>query len=155
MTPINPIRIHEIFMDCLFKNVSDDDMCISVYTLTGIFGFVPEKIEKYSHEIHSMLQELPIEFHEGSGGGYSFLQLPFTKDGNQWGEQPNANELMALSLATGHMQYLFGKTMWGMLPGSVPYIVIPKNRVHIEPVSVKSVKSGLYSIKPIIDPPVT
>lgn len=151
---ISAKRVREMFTDSLLPtDHTDETKCISVYGVTSIFGLDPEKIEKYRAEIYSLMEELPNEFWDSpiGQGGYSFIRLPFTKDGDQWGEQQNAQELMILGLAAGYMQYMFGMDFWKALPGSVPYIVIHKDPVQINPVTVNDVKTKhAYSISTLI-----
>ena len=151
---ISANRVREIFMDSLLPtDHTDDTKCISVYAVTSIFGLDPEKIENHRDEIRALMEELPNEFWDEPIGqnGYSFLKLPFTKDGEQWGEQQNAQELMFLGLASGYMQYLFSMDFWKALPGSVPYVTIHKEPISIPSITVKDVKENhAYSISPLI-----
>lgn len=152
MSLINSSRIYEIFMDCLFREEpSDSDSCIAVYGCQGKFGFNPDKIEDNQSEIHKILQNLQEEFFETKGGGYSFLNLPFDKNGDQWGEQISADRLMLLGLASGWMQYLFDQKMWTALPGRVPYVMIHENRIPIEIITVEDfTKHHKFSITAVM-----
>lgn len=153
MALINSSRIHEIFMDCLFhEEPSDSDSCIAVYGCLGKFGFDPNKIESNQEEIHNILLNLQEEFFENTGGGYSFLNLPFDKNGDQWGEQMSGDKLMLLGLASGWMQYLFGQKMWKALPGRVPYVMIHNNRVPVEIITIEDfTKNHKFSISVMMD----
>ena len=145
-------RVREIVMDCLFTDDSkDEDMCISVYGIARCFGFIPEKIENYREEIHGMMKELPDVFWDSNdnpngGGGYTFMNLPFDKNDHQWCEQPTAELLMALGLATGYMEYMLPREVWIALPGNVPYVIIHENPVTVVPITVADSKKGMFSI---------
>lgn len=150
---INAKRIHEILTDCMFNdNYTDDSKCIAVQGITSVFGFKPEKIDEHKNEIYSFLEELPVSFWESPIGddGYSFLQMPFDKNDQHWGEQINAQELLVLGLATGYAQYLFSKPIWKALPGGVPYVVLHKEPVEVQILTVGDVKTkDVLSIKPV------
>lgn len=145
-------RVREIVMDCLFTDdPKDEDMRISVYGIARCFGFIPEKIENYRDEIHEMMKELPDVFWDSNdnpngGGGYTFMNLPFDKNDHQWCEQPTAELLMALGLATGYMEYMLPREVWIALPGNVPYIIIHENPVTVVPITVADSKKGMFSI---------
>lgn len=78
------------------------------------------KLEPYRDEIKEML----LQMNEGFASGWTFMQMPFDKDGNQWGEQSNAEQLVILGLALGYVRYTFPEGVWETLPGGVPYITI-------------------------------
>lgn len=145
-------RVQEIMMDCLFTDdPKDEDMCISVYGIARCFGFIPEKIENHRDEIHEMMKELPDVFWDSNdnpngGGGYTFMNLPFDKNDHQWCEQPTAELLMALGLATGYMEYMLPREVWIALPGSVPYVIIHENPVEVLPITVADSRKGAFSI---------
>ncbi len=66
---------------------------------------------------------MPEEFHENNpSGGWTFLNLCNDKNGNQWGEHRNMEELVCLSIALNMGKYLMPKVLWGSLPGGMPYI---------------------------------
>lgn len=125
-------EVSRIFIDCLFpENYMElpmDTKCIMVEGITRTFGFKADKIEEHVSEIKALLDELQPEFHEEIGGGYTFMSMPFDKNGTQWGEQINAQELMVLGIAAGWAKYLMPRPLWVAFPGGVPYIMIPKDR---------------------------
>ena len=77
-------RVEEIFMDC-FPEDSNREKAVIVEGILNNFGFDYLKLEKYKSEICELLNELPTQFQEESGGGWSFLQACMTKDNHQWG----------------------------------------------------------------------
>jgi len=121
---LNVKNVQKTFLDCLLdNNYTDESKVIMVHAVTGCFGFDPEKIEKHSEDIHDMISQLHPNFDE-KNQGYTFMNLPFKGENNeQWGEQRNGDQLMALGLASGWMKLtLEDKRLWIVLPGGVPYV---------------------------------
>lgn len=87
-----------------------------------------ERLESHRAEVESMLKELPDQFREaaiGGGGGWSLLNMPFTKDGTQWGEQWQADLLYVLAAGLGLAYYCIpDRDTWSSLPGGLPYIAL-------------------------------
>jgi len=126
-------NVRKVFLDCFLpEKYTDDTKVIPVATVTGQFGFDPEKIEKYAFDIHGMISQLSSNFDEVNQG-YTFMQLPFKGENDeQWGEQIDGDHLMALGLASGWMKLtLENREMWKILPGSVPYVYRLDNRADI------------------------
>lgn len=126
-------NVEKVFLDCFLKEgYTDEIKVIPVNSVTGNFGFDPDKIEKYSEDIHDMISQLHPNFDE-KNQGYTFMNLPFKGENNeQWGEQRNGDQLMALGLASGWMKLtLEDKLMWKVLPGGVPYVYRLDNRADI------------------------
>jgi hypothetical protein len=121
--------ISTLLSSCLFK---EDELVngqpnpsIEMTKVEGLmrtFGFVTSRLKEIEPQILECINELDASFLESGGGGMSFLQLPFDKNGTQWGEQRNAEELFALASGLGHAKYLLPREMWQVLPGGVPYI---------------------------------
>ena len=114
-------QVEALILDCLN---GQEDGALKVEGLLCDFGFSPEKIQLHREEIRALLDQMPREFHLNGGGGYSFLQLPFTQNGEQWGEQRGAEALLCLGIAAGMATILLPREMWSMLPGNVPYVMI-------------------------------
>lgn len=126
-------NVEKVFLDCFLKEgYTDETKVIPVNSVTGNFGFDPDKIEKYSEDIHDMISQLHPNFDE-KNQGYTFMNLPFKGENNeQWGEQRNGDQLMALGLASGWMKLtLEDKDIWAALPGGVPYVYRLDNRADI------------------------
>lgn len=111
-------NLHNAFVDCLFKDNEDTTHNIKVEGITCTFHLHPERLESKRELVQNFLNNLPSEFAEG----YTFMALPFTKTGAQWGEQPNAQELMVMAIGLNLMTYCFPKERWNVLPGGVPYV---------------------------------
>lgn len=117
-------NVESVFKDCLLdEGYTLDTKVIPVLTVVGKFGFNPDKIDKHSEDICSMISELNSNFDE-SNQGCTFMQLPFKgQDNQQWAEQRTAGLLLALGIASGWMAYTIEDPyMWQALPGGVPYV---------------------------------
>ena len=126
-------HVREIFLDCFLpEKYTDDTKVIPVSTVTGQFGFDPEKIEKHAADIQQMISQLSSNFDEVNQG-FTFMNLPFKGENReQWGEQIDGDRLMALGLASGWMKLTIeDRAMWKILPGSVPYVYRLDNRADI------------------------
>lgn len=138
-------EVERIFCDCLLQEYNDDTKVIANPICRYIVGFDPEKIELHRAEILELLRELPIEFWDkdaGGKGGWSFINLVINKDHIMWGSQQDADMLMALGLATGHMQYILEPHVWHLLPGGVPYVVIHETPVEVTLIRIGDVRTS-------------
>lgn len=124
---VNPARVKEIFVDCLFKKEElKDGKPISEHVeVTGIrmtVWFNPIRLEKYKQEIIDILSEMNPNFKKG----WSFLNLCYDKNDHLWtGNHSTMDELLCLGLATKTMAYcLEDREMWDMFPSGMPYIII-------------------------------
>jgi hypothetical protein len=86
------------------------------------FGFHPERLKALEPEVKSLIQQLSPKFLKSGGGGASFLELPFDANGEQWGEQMNAEDLLALAVGLGLASMQVARVLWPCLPGGVPYV---------------------------------
>ena len=122
-------NIQAVLRDCLFRDEEITDpnnppphvKCEGVMVRVGLH---PERLESHREDVRSMLSQLPDEFMAGKGDGMSMLQMPFTKDGVQYGEQRNADELFALGVGLGLTEFCLPRFMWAGLPGGMPYVVV-------------------------------
>jgi len=117
-------KVDALILDCLNGK---EEGAQKVEGLVHGFGFNPDKIKQHREEIKELLDQMPLEFHPagvGGGGGYTFLNLPFTRDGEQWGEQRDAEALLCLGIAAGMATILVPRSVWNMFPGGVPYCAI-------------------------------
>ena len=121
---LNSETVREIFLDCLFKENENRDNAIMAAGITFSVEFNPIRLNKHKEDIVQLLDNLKDEFKQESGGGYSFLEACFDKDGNHWGEHRNVEELFLLGIAIDKVEYLLPRELWMTLPGGVPYLVI-------------------------------
>lgn len=144
--------VRDIFTDCLYNNLDSIPEGAKGKPAPGIihnFMFRAEKIDEHANEIRQLLDELPPEFKEGSGGGMSFLAAALDKNGCQWGEHRNMEELFTLGMAAGYCSFLFPKEIWHVLPGGVPYYVIHQERKEVQEVSMDELKKMLMKAEDI------
>ncbi len=116
-------RVNEIFMSCLFKEAEDKSNYTVGQGVMNKCGFHPERLESYRQEVKELCSELPDEFHQGKGGGMSFLNACMDRHGNHWAEHPTIDMLFILANALGIASFCMPREMWGMLPGGMPYLV--------------------------------
>lgn len=123
-------KVRDIFGFGLFK---DDEIengkptgdFIEVEGVTGKFGFHP-RIKDKKEEIQTLINELNPNFKEG----WTFLNLPFDKHDNHWGEHLNCEQLYVISKAVGLAQFSMPREMWEVLPGGMPYIAFEIQEVN-------------------------
>ena len=83
------------------------------------------RIADHADLIASLLFELPEQFRQSSGGGWSFLNACDDRNGNQWtGLHQTMEQLFLLGLAAGLVECQLPRDMWEILPGGMPYYVV-------------------------------
>lgn len=87
-------------------------------------GFHPRRLEKAREVVKAWLMELPEQFQRSKGGGWSFLNMCMTKDGDQWGEHSHIDQLVTMGIALKLASFALPREMWHVLPGQMPYITI-------------------------------
>lgn len=89
------------------------------------FAFHAGRLEESRGAVRAMLAELPENAREDSeGGGISFLSACMDREGNQWGEHRNVEQLLSLGAALGLVRFLLPREMWSILPGGMPYFAV-------------------------------
>ena len=122
---LDPEQVQELFVGCLFKEGEDTTNHVKVEGVMSSAGFNPERLKDHEAEIIEMLHELPTQFREKEGGGWSFLQACEDRHGNQWtGLHQRMSELFMLGMGIGKVECQLPREMWKILPGGVPYYVI-------------------------------
>ncbi len=127
-------NVNKILLDCLFTeaelkacNGKPEKFVMAEGVMRNV-GFHPDRLESHRADVAAMLSELPPEFmHDNSSGGWSFLAACMTKNGEQWGEHPNIDELLLLGGALNMVKYLLPREMWNVLPGGMPYFTVNLN----------------------------
>lgn len=121
-------------MDCLFRDGEDTSNPAIAEGVMRKFGFHRERLANHKEEIAQMLDCLPDQFRLDKGGGWSFLNACTTKDGDQWGEHRDVEQLLVLGIATEQAKILLPREMWNVLPGGMPYFaVVSKANDHSSP----------------------
>lgn len=136
MSKLSSDAVEAVFLDCLFRDGEPHPKAVVVDGIRNRFGFNPERIKKHADEINRFLDDLPEQFQDNRGGGWSFLQACMTKDGNQWGEHVHIEQLFALGQGIGKVQYCLPREMWQVCPGGMPYVVVLSEPKPVEAVAV-------------------
>ena len=124
-TSLNAGQVNAVFMDCLFRDGEDTSKHVKAEGIVRNIRFHTERLESHKAEIVAMLDELPEQFQEKSGGGWSFLNACNDKHGNQWtGLHQTMEQLFQLGIGIGKVKSLLPREMWNALPGGMPYYVI-------------------------------
>jgi hypothetical protein len=90
-------------------------------------GFHPGRLEGHREEVVAWLNQLPDEFKAQIGGGWSFLNMCYDRDGNQWtGLHQVMEQLLLLGIGLRRAKIQLPREMWNMVPGGMPYIVVTK-----------------------------
>jgi len=129
---ISSNRITEIIKDSLFRDeeVENNKPKFEFVVAEGVMrsmGFHKERLGSHRDEVKEILSNLPREFQptekEGGCGG-SFLSMCMDKNGRQWGEHPNVEELCLLAIALDLGNFPIPREGWIILPGNMPYFSI-------------------------------
>lgn len=115
-------NVENIFINCYSSGFNKDSIA-GKGTLSQYF-FNRKKINAVKNIIVSFLKQLPDEFQQSKGGGWSFLNACVDKEGNQWGEHKNIEQLIALGNALDLITFPIPKEIWNILPGGAPYFVV-------------------------------
>ena len=117
-------NVEAIFYECL----CDENTKSATQPYKGVrntASFDLAALRKRHGDIEDLLDELPEGFHEGKGGGWSFLNACMDREGNQWGEHRHMEMLFLLGLAVGRVREPEPfASMREHLPGGMPYYVI-------------------------------
>jgi predicted nucleic acid binding AN1-type Zn finger protein len=74
-----------------------------------------------------MLNQLPDNFKEETGGGCSFLNACNNNKDEQWtGEHRRMEQLFTMGLGIGKVSCPLPKEMWQLVSGGMPYYMIKK-----------------------------
>lgn len=120
-------NIDQVFLDCIFNTRDDLSNIIEVEGVILKCKFNRERLEPHRGDIRSMLNQLPDEFMEKIGGGWSFLDACLTKEGTHWGEHTDIDKLLCLGLAIGKIEFCLDRDYWKFFPGGVPYFMVKED----------------------------
>lgn len=129
------VQVNNILYDSLFKpeeliqkslgnsEPKEQSQMIKVIGISNGFGFHKDRLENHREEIKLILLKMSEKFHKSAGGGWSFLNLPFDKGGNHWGEHIHCESLFALASGLGMAKFVMPRESWDIFPSGIPYIV--------------------------------
>lgn len=123
---ISAKRIEEIFRDSLFRDGEDTKDHVIAEGVTCKVGFHPGRLEVHRGEVQGFLNALPPLFTDG----WSFLNACVTRDGDQWGEHRNVEQLLQLGIALKLASWCAPREMWRILPGGMPYVQVTQTTHH-------------------------
>lgn len=140
MTELNTENVDRIFADCMFRSHEEYEECKlgKLYTFVDSIqnekvkvGFHTGRIEQHRKEIREMLLQLPEKFYQWEGGGASFIETCYTKDGQLWtGFHTEMEKLCLLGMASKQLGMIYKRNEWYKLPGNMPYFIVePENIV--------------------------
>lgn len=120
---MNAEAVEKVFLDCLFDDSATEDEIVEIEGIVNNFAFNSARLEANKNTIISLLEELPDEFRQSLGGGWSFLNACNDKHGSHWGEHRNMEQLFVLGIGINKAKFLFPRKMWSAFPGGLPYVV--------------------------------
>ena len=121
-------NVNKTFLKCLYQDGESAAGATIVEGILGKFGLNPGRLKEHEQDITDMLNELPKDFHEKTGGGMSFLNACNTKKGALWtGEHRTMEELVVMGIGIGRVKYCLPKDFWKSLPGGMPYFMVLEN----------------------------
>lgn len=89
------------------------------------YAFHADRIAENAATIAKLLAQLPDEFQNKKGGGWSFLNACQDRDGSLWTEEHRVLEhLLVLGIAAGRARWLLPRVVWNDLPGGMPYVAV-------------------------------
>lgn len=122
---LDPEQVNAVFSECLFKDGDDFQERINADGIVSSVKFNRVRLRNHMAEIDAMLDELPLQFREKVGGGWSFLNACEDRHGNHWtGLHQHMEQLFLLGIGIDRVKPLFPREMWSVLPGGMPYYVI-------------------------------
>ncbi len=106
---------------------------VAVQGVLNNFVFHRERLESHREAVYQLLEELPDNFRQSVGGGWSFLNMCVDRDGNHWAEHVNVEQLIVLGVGLDLMDFLPSqkhRNLWKAFPGGMPYLVF-KDRLPV------------------------
>lgn len=117
-------NVESILKECLAGDDPDFGSPVEVEGIVNNYLLDAWKVESHREDIKSMVEQLPTEFLQDGGGGWSFLNLCMRADGVQWTGLHWVQEMLyALANVLGMAKIQLPREIWSALPGNVPYIV--------------------------------
>lgn len=121
---LSPAAVEALFLAC----ESPVGEGVEVEGVAHTAWFRPDIIEALHGVIRSLLVQLPEQFMESDGGGWSFLNACQNRADEQWtGLHSVMEELFMLGMAAGYVTCQLPREFWSVLPGGMPYYVVHDN----------------------------
>jgi hypothetical protein len=120
---LNAQQVLDTFSHCLFKDGEVRAEIIEVHAVRHRIGFHAGRVKEKEILITGMLDELPDEFKNDKGGGWSFLNACNDRHGRQWADMQDAvDKLICLGLAIKKVEFLLPREDWKSFHGGMPYL---------------------------------
>jgi len=125
--------LNTLFLDSLYKDNEvtpgqTPEGAVLVHGIVNNIGFNPERLNKNKDKILELAKAIVTDpFLKEGGGGMSFLQLCEDRNGLQWGEHRNMEQLVLLCIGLKKAVYCLPREAWVALPGGMPYIMFDLN----------------------------
>lgn len=123
-TRLTAENVERIFIACLGSHMDCGKDMVKVRGITFSVLLKKDALAQHTDEIVATLEELPPQFHEHHGGGYTFLSGHLTRDDRQWGEHTHVEQLIVLGIGIGRVKFPLPRNMWDTLPGGMPYFMV-------------------------------
>jgi len=129
-------NVRTILDECFLRNEHEipEDKIILVEGIRNTFGFHPDRVQSNKQAIKSLLSQLNPKFKDG----WTFLNIPLTSNGVQWGEHQNAEQLVVLGIAARYIEELPSKRLSAVFPGGMPYVTIRREVFNEEPNTIEA-----------------
>lgn len=138
---IDANRLDEMFRDSLFRDEEilelghdktltvehfmampeDKRPFVAVQGIIHKMAFNPTRLESHRDEVRAMLDQLPDDFKTSGGGGMSTLNMVVDRNGVQWAEHRNMEQLATMAVGLKLGAWPMPREWWGALPGGMPY----------------------------------
>lgn len=129
LTPLSAESVDVVIKDCLAREdeliwregvqqVEDLSAFVFVHGIYAAFALHKQRLELHRPIVSYWLSELSDTF---KGNGWTFLKVPFLRDGARWGKEDDADVLMVLGMGLDLVLTLLPRELDSSLVGGVPY----------------------------------
>jgi hypothetical protein len=92
-------EVEHLLMKCLFQDgeIVEGKPPVDAILVEGIvqrFGFHQGRVAEIKPRLKEILADMQDPFFKEKSGGWSFLNLPFDRHGQHWGEHRNVEQLV-------------------------------------------------------------
>lgn len=120
-------NVHCVAQACLYaddKRAVAEREGVRAEGILRTLVFDPEKVVSRKADIEALLRQLPKQFFQAGGGGWSFLNMCEDRRGKLWGQHPDMEILCCLGIAAGLGKWMLPREYWSAMPGGMPYYVV-------------------------------
>lgn len=116
-------NVEAIFLDSLATSIDPPSSIILVEGITRSVRFHAERLSAHVTDVELMLSHASGFFYDDRGGGHTYLDLGFLRDGSRWGTRRDVDRLFTLGLALHLAKYTRqNRAEWSLFPGAIPYV---------------------------------